>query len=415
MTHRKLVASCFSEGYNEDIWSESISQAQDMMDYWKSKTCIRSTAEDLRTLSLDVIAKAGFGQSFKFQGHDDATTANPASSYKDSLNLILQNCILMILMGPKFFTDTPWLPFKLPVKYRQLGAAITAFKGFMTTMYEDEKNQAANSKVETTKTPTFLSSLAKASLNAKPGEGMTEREIYGNIFVINFAGHDTSSHVSNFALYLIATNPQIQDWIAEEVRHVFGDAPPSEWDYKTGFPKLKRCLAIAYESLRLYTPVPVTKWTDKTSQTLDIGDRVLHIPANTMICFAYASLHTDPRFWGDDSLTFRPSRFIKTRDAAEDGTAILDAEEFVPPRRGTFLGWSEGARNCPGKKFAQVELVATLATLFRDWRVDPVTFDGESLDDARQRVLDLIHNDTGMVLLFQMLHPEKAPLVWSRR
>ncbi|KAI1485519.1 hypothetical protein F5X96DRAFT_659588 [Biscogniauxia mediterranea] len=42
----------------------------------------------------------------------------------------------------------------------------------------------------------------------------------------------------------------------------------------------------------------------------------------------------------------------------------------------TFIVWSEGARDCPGRKFSQVEFVATIASLFRDWRVNPVTFEG---------------------------------------
>lgn len=146
-----------------------------------------------------------------------------------------------------------------------------------------------------TKSSTFLSSLAKASLDAKPVEGMTERDIHSNMFVINFAGHDTSAHVSTFVFYFIAANAQVLVWIADHVRHVFVDTLPSEWDYKDGVPKLKCCRAVVYESMRLYTPSPVTRWTDKRAQTLDIGDRVLHTLAKTLICFAYASLHTYPK------------------------------------------------------------------------------------------------------------------------
>jgi hypothetical protein len=85
------------------------------------------------------------------------------------------------------------------------------------------------------------------------------------------------------------------------------------------------------------------------------------------------------------------------------------------PVRGAFVGWSEGVRDRPGKKFSQVEFVATLATLFSDWRVDPVTSHGESLDAARERVENLTRTDSGSVLLLQMLHPERAPLAWKKR
>jgi cytochrome P450 len=412
---RKIMASCFNERYNEVVWSESISQAADMIRYWSSRPSVRSTADDLRSLSLGVLSKAGFGKSFKFEGYDESSHADPAASYKDSLQLILKNCILLMAMGPKFFTDTPWLPFR----WRQLGEAVKAFQRSMTDMYESEKRNVAEGKLDADNNTrrTFLSSLAKASLSAKEGEGLTEREIYGNIFVINFAGHDTSSHVFTFAVYYLASNPDVQDWLSEELWHVLGDRPPHEWNYTTDFPRLKRCLAVMYECMRLFTPAPVTKWTHDKAQSLDIGDKMLSLPPNTMICLAYSSLQTDPRWWGSDSLTWRPSRFIKKADSSipQGEKADLDREQFAQPRRGSFIGWSEGTRDCPGRKFSQVEFVATIASIFRDWRVNPVVFEGETIEGARKRVLDLIEKESAMVLLIQMVHPEKAPLVWSKR
>ncbi|KAF3020109.1 hypothetical protein E8E14_005679 [Neopestalotiopsis sp. 37M] len=417
VSQRKLMASCFNEQYNETVWSESISQAKDMIRYWASRPSVRSTANDLRSLSLGVLSKAGFGKSFKFEAYEETSHADPSASYKDSLQLILENCILLIAMGPKFFTNAIWLP----KAWRQLAEAVKGFQRSMTEMYESEKAKVAKGITGGNGDRTFLTSLAKASLEAKEGESTTEREIYGNIFVINFAGHDTASHVFTFAVYYLAANPSVQDWVAEELRHVLGDRDPEEWDYNHDFPRLKRCLAVMYESMRLYTPVPVTKWTADKTQTLNVGGKTLVLPPNTMMCLAYSSLQTDPRWWGSDSLTWRPSRHIKSAASPSnpDTSALkgqaLDEEEFMKPRRGAFVGWSEGARDCPGRKFSQVEFVATIASIFRDWRVDPVTFDGETVEAARQRVAHQIETDSAMVLLIQMLHPEKAPLVWSRR
>ncbi|KAI1739514.1 cytochrome P450 [Xylaria scruposa] len=258
----------------------------------------------------------------------------------------------------------------------------------------------------------------KASLDAKQGEGLTEREIYGNIFVINFAGHDTSSHVFTFAVYFLAANPEVQEWLSEELHSVLGRLPPHEWDYTAHFPRLKRCLAVLYETILLYTPVPVTKWTREKTQILNVGDKTLVLPPNTMMCLAYSSLQTDPRWRGSDSLTRRPSRFIKpaevesTFDREKKGAT---EEEFLQPRRGTFVGWPEGAHDCPGRKFSQVEFVASIASLFRNWRVDPVTFEGGTIQASRERVLNPIKTDSAIVLLQQMLHPERAPLIWSKR
>ena len=56
-----------------------------------------------------------------------------------------------------------------------------------------------------------------------------------------------------------------------------------------------------------------------------------------------------------------------------------------------------------------------MAVLFHEWRVDPVPELNESMHGARKRVDTIVENETGQVLLLQLLHPEKAVLSWSRR
>ena len=65
-------------------------------------------------------------------------------------------------------------------------------------------------------------------------------------------------------------------------------------------------------------------------------------------------------------------------------------------------------------EFAQVEWVATLATLLRNHVAEPVPLAGESLAQARQRALEVV-KDTDMELLLQMRHPEKLAVVWKER
>lgn len=86
-----------------------------------------------------------------------------------------------------------------------------------------------------------------------------------------------------------------------------------------------------------------------------------------------------------------------------------------PKNANPFIAWSAGARNCPGQKFSQVEFVAAIASLFRNWKIKPVLEKGEDDAAARLRIERLVEKESGMVLLLQMLHPEKAVLTWERR
>lgn len=55
-----------------------------------------------------------------------------------------------------------------------------------------------------------------------------------------------------------------------------------------------------------------------------------------------------------------------------------------------------------------------MVAMFRDHRVAPIRRKGESEEAARERAVATL-KDTGMLLLLQMLHPEKTPLVWQKR
>jgi cytochrome P450 len=118
-------------------------------------------------------------------------------------------------------------------------------------------------------------------------------------------------------------------------------------------------------------------------------------------------MHTHPRYWGEDSLEWKPQRWIS-------GSGSLESEELLKPLKGTYFPWSEGIRNCPGKKFAQVEFVATLATLLKNHVAEPVAKRGESLNDARRRTMAVVE-DSGLQLLLQMRDPRSVAVSWKER
>ena len=131
---------------------------------------------------------------------------------------------------------------------------------------------------------------------------------------------------------------------------------------------------------------------------------------------AIQTLQTHPQHWGEDSLEWRPQRWIL--DATPNPTtsttsgASLESETLFSPLKGTFFPWAEGARNCPGKKFAYVEIVAILASLLWNHRADPVPQAGESIVEARRRILEVV-KDSSVMLMLKMRDPESVAIRWS--
>lgn len=145
------------------------------------------------------------------------------------------------------------------------------------------------------------------------------------------------------------------------------------------------------------------------------------IPPGTSIHLSMAAMHTHPDYWGDDSLSFKPQRFITsptTNTTTTNGSppTSLQNESLAPDSSTNFLPWATGQRLCPGKKFSQVELVAVLAVLFRSYTVRPETLAGESLADARKRIyregMQIEHEGT---ILHEIMRPKNCGVVWERR
>lgn len=189
----------------------------------------------------------------------------------------------------------------------------------MTQAYEGEKRAIMRHEKMENNLMTSLVRASQANVDQRGSttgshqEGLTEDEVYGNVFVFNFAGQDAT------AICLLATRPNIQDWIAEEINAVLAGVASQESSYEAAFPRLPRRLAVVvsdllvscierirhprqFETVRLYTAVAIAKSTGPDPRPLKLGSDNVLIPKNTFIMANYSALHTHPHYWGNDAL-----------------------------------------------------------------------------------------------------------------
>jgi hypothetical protein len=164
---------------------------------------------------------------------------------------------------------------------------------------------------------------------------------------------------------------------------------------------------IQLESLRLYPPVVKISRSTDFPQVVRTSNQTIRIPSNAVVYINNPGLHTNPETWGEDVLDFRPSRWMN------EG-AKTEQEQLITPAQGAFSPWSGGPRVCPGQKMSQVEFVAVISSLFRHADVEPVLFEGESIVDARQRLI-AITMDSQPELTLNMKRPKDIVLRWKRR
>lgn len=93
--------------------------------------------------------------------------------------------------------------------------------------------------------------------------------------------------------------------------------------------------------------------------------------------------------------------------------AIVHLRIATTPAKGTFVPWAEGPRNCPGQRFAQVEFVAVLGTLFSAHRLKPVLSNGRTAEDAKKDLLSMADGAGISAVSLQMQEPKKVALQWA--
>ncbi|KAL8767212.1 MAG: hypothetical protein Q9209_006217 [Squamulea sp. 1 TL-2023] len=410
--HRRLTAPSFNERTSSLVWEEARRQARDMVSSWFQQGPQGTTevVADTATLALHVLTCAGFGESYSFGEGVSKVAPGHEMTYRDSLSLCLSNIITFAII-PKRYLSLSFFPTKL----RKLGQAVHEFQRYMEEMLARERKLGAKPNSET---PNLMSALVRASdedIQAKEiGQtsklGLTDEEIFGNIFAYNLAGHETTANTVAYALVLLAAYPEYQDWVREEITRVQDQAIGG---YDSNFPRLQRCLAVMYETLRLYGSIVfIPRAASLESQRLvnqDGNDVVL--PPSTSVNLNVQALHTDPKTWGADSLNWRPTRWFVESRSGNPSVDNATSQRFITPPKGSFIPWADGPRVCPGQKFAQVEFVAVLATVLEKYRIKPVLEAGQSEEAGRKALLAMVDDSAIFAITLQMNQPRKVALI----
>lgn len=227
-----------------------------MLSWWTQREDkpISSTAKDTKTLSLHVLAAAGLGKRYSFLGATKTSGPTTAMNYRDSLYIILQNAVIVMMFPPRVLL----LPF-MPKKLIQIGHAIIEFRKYMMKVLNEEKDKISQRKPGTGNLMSSLvrsseeelqATVSKSSVSDGRGPatshlgGLSVDEILGNMFIFNSAGHETTASTLAYGILLLAAHPEWQNWVAEELDQVLDQPSSEKWDYERVFPRLKRCLAV---------------------------------------------------------------------------------------------------------------------------------------------------------------------------
>ena len=176
------------------------------------------------------------------------------------------------------------------------------------------------------------------------GQGLSDENVRFQMVTFLIAGHETTSGLLSFALYLLLANPGVLARTRAAVDEVLGDEEPQ----LTHLPKLRYVEQVLMESLRLWPTAPAFALQAKKPVTLTGG---YAIDPDDVVFVLAPMLHRDISVWGTDVEAFRPERF--EREAA----AALPPDAWKP--------FGHGQRACIGSPFAMQEALLVLSMLLQ--------------------------------------------------
>lgn len=289
-------------------------------------------ARDLVRFTVDVTTALAFGE-------DPNTIESDGDTIQDHLALIFP-ALMQRINAPL----PTWRWLKLP-KDRRLDRSVAVIKAHIDRLIAQARRRMHDHPAPTPRNA--LESLLAARDEA--GSGVNDADVRANVFTLLLAGEDTTAHTLAWTMYFLAQHPQVQDQLHAQAGAVLGGAPvcASVEDLR----RLDPFEAAANEATRLKPIVPLLFLEPNQDVVLE----GVAVPRGTPLFFLLRPAMLDAQHFAE------PERFDITRWAAGHAVQPHDARAYVQ--------FGAGARVCPGRHLAAVEIRLLLSMLMRSFSI----------------------------------------------
>jgi cytochrome P450/NADPH-cytochrome P450 reductase len=187
-----------------------------------------------------------------------------------------------------------------------------------------------------------------SGVDKQSGAGLDDVNIRYQIITFLIAGHETTSGLLSFALYLLLHNPSVMAAAYDEVDRVLGTEPSVLPTYSQVH-QLKYVTQILKEALRLWPPAPAFSVQPRADEAV-VGGKYRITKADGVTVLV-GSMQRDRSVWGEDADEFNPDHFSE------------EAEQQRPAN--AFKPFGNGQRACIGRQFAMQEAALIIGMILQ--------------------------------------------------
>ncbi|KAK3187950.1 hypothetical protein Dsin_027511 [Dipteronia sinensis] len=321
---KKIIAPQLYMDKVKGMYNLIVESANELVNLWESKmekdgggiVDVRID-EDLKSFSADVISKACFG-----------------SNYSKGKQIFLRiRALQQALMNRSNAICIPGFMYVPTENNREIWRLEKEVRSLVLTVVEERKQN----KCEIDLLQIIINGAQATELSFMSMENF----IMDNCKTMYLAGHETTAITACWTLLLLASNPDWQARVRDEVFQVFvGHVQDTDHVLR----KMRLLTMVIYEVLRLYPAI--TQLLREAFEDIKFGD--IQVPKGSQIWIPVLGLHRDPSIWGSDADDFNPERFAN---------GVAGACK-IPQ---LYLPFGAGPRLCPGQHLALTELKIVLS------------------------------------------------------
>ena len=192
--------------------------------------------------------------------------------------------------------------------------------------------------------------ILQQMIEAGDDDKLDDDEILAQAITFLVAGYDTTANTLGFTCYLLATHPDIQQKLRDEIDSKCTDSDTIDYDILFDLPYLDMIMS---ETLRLYPPAFLLNRDVKKKTTI----KGVHITKDLMVGIPIYAIHHNPKFWPNPE-QFDPERFSPQQKA-----------KHIPC---SYLPFGNGPRNCIGMRLALLEAKLALVKIIQQFEINVV-------------------------------------------
>ncbi|KAK6303863.1 cytochrome P450 3A30 [Coregonus clupeaformis] len=323
---RSTLSPSFTSGRLKDMFKIMTQHSRNLVKFLQKKVDsdeVLEVKEIFGAYSMDVVASSAFSVDIDSinQPNDPVIT-----NVKELLKFNLLNPLLILIVLFPFMRP---LLEKCNVSFLPAGV-MEFFYSFLRKIKAERSKNVHNTRVDLMQLMVDSQIPQDHGSKESAHKGLTDHEILSQALTYIFAGYETSSSTLGFLSYNLATNPDVQATLQDEIDQTFPDKAPPTYE---GLMQMEYLDMVINESLRVY---PISSRLERVAKaTVEVNG--VTIPKGTVVMVPVMTLHHHPTHWPEPDV-FRPERFSK------------ENRENIDPY--TYLPFGMGPRNCIGMRFA---------------------------------------------------------------